>query len=133
MADYPDARPTMPAFGTAGRASPPYNQTNTTLNVADRGTSMAIPAMIAVAVFAIAGVVGWRVLDGDVTIAPMPATQTTVPETITPAQPGTAPVQPAPDLTPPAIPAGDPAPGTPPVGDPPATPSETPPTAAPSN
>ena len=133
MADYPDARPTMPAFDPAGRASPPYNQTNTTLNVPDNDTSMAVPALIAVAVFAIAGVIGWRVLDGDATVTPMPATQTTVPETTTPAQPGTAPAQPAPDLIPPAIPAGDPAPATPPIGDPPATPSETPPTAAPSN
>ena len=133
MADYPDARRTMPAFDPAGRASPPYNQTNTTLNVADRGTSMAIPALIAVAVAAIAGVVAWRVLDSDVTVPPMPATQTTVPQTTIPAAPGTAPAQPTPDLIPPAIPAGDPAPATPPIGDPPATPSETPPTAAPSN
>ena len=116
MADYPDARQVPPTRDPGVRAAPPYNQTNTTVNAPERGTSLVMPALVALAVVALVGAVAWRVLDDDATVTAAPATQAT-----------------APDATPPVAPAGDPAPATPPVGDPPATPPATPPTAAPGN
>lgn len=127
MADYPESRRMPPAVDTPPRPVPPYSQTNTTMNAPARGTSSVVPAIAAVVIVALVGIVAWRVLDDGPPVTP--ATQTSAPATAPATE--AAPVQTAPEPTPPAVPEGDPAPATPPVGDPPANPPATPPTASP--
>jgi hypothetical protein len=136
MADYsetqPGSRRLPPIVENTDRGVPPYNQTNTTLNVPRPANSAMLPALAAVVIVALVGLVTWSVLDDDGASVP-PATETTAPEatgttvpdtTTAPTVNETVPATPDPAADPaPAIaPEADPAPATPPADDPAATP-----------